>query len=87
MTAAQTVSLALAAIGLAACAPPPGPPTVQQSCATAVAAQTGKAVDAVEVTGTVNTAIGPKIYTKVGGATYTCQADKNNTITSVDFQS
>ncbi|MCR8725369.1 hypothetical protein [Frigidibacter sp. ROC022] len=86
MTATQTICLALAAIGLVACAPP-GPPTVQQSCAAAVATQTGMSADEVEVTGTVNTAIGPKIYTSVNGSTYTCQADKNNLITSVDFQS
>ena len=84
MRSASLVVLAIAT--LAAGCTPPGPPTTEQKCATAVAQQSGQAVDTITLRGTVPTAIGPKIYVVAGGATYTCQADSAGNIGAVELQ-
>lgn len=80
-------TIALSVAALSACVPKePVPLTVAQKCAQAVSAQTGADIKQVIQTGTVMTAIGPKIYTSVNGATYTCQGDANGNIGAVTFQ-
>jgi hypothetical protein len=88
MPNSRLILLAFAAASAAACVPADkAPPTVEQKCALAVSAQTGTPADQVVLTGTVATAIGPKIYVTANGATYTCQGDNNGNIGAVDFQS
>lgn len=75
-----------AALLLGACVAEPKPITIQDKCASAVAAQSGAAVEAVQIEETVATAIGPKIYANAGGTTYACQADLNGNISGVALQ-
>lgn len=80
-------ALLAASFALAACVQePPKPITIQDKCAGAVSGQSGVAVEAVVVEETISTAIGPKIYTKAGGMTYSCQGDLNGNIAGVTLE-